>query len=373
MPKKAYDIQVLIDSTGLAPEEGIKQCGSRRAYFDRLENFEAGVQQLLDTLTDAMSRKAKKELTNPLATLQRKLRDISEEKISGIIGELLATAPQCGDSIVFEKMRKILKGMTNLCKKIRDSETAPSIDDEPIEEFESKDVGEDTLCAREAEEAEVTGIPRQAEKGASMKTRPHVVFFSNLLALVERFEFDAALTEAKALLDFSYNEEIDNALKKISNCLSSFNYTDALTHAKNLASYVASLEKESGGKTLKKKILAIDDVPDVLNLLKTMLSDDYNVYCVTNHAAAIKFLSSNTPDLILLDIEMPQMDGFELLKVIRRMSSCKKIPVVFLTGNVSVENVKTSVELGGNDFIKKPVDYDILTSKLERHLKSDRT
>lgn len=64
-----------------------------------------------------------------------------------------------------------------------------------------------------------------------------------------------------------------------------------------------------------KKILAIDDVPDVLTTVKSVLSKRYTVYGVTNHKAALKFLTSNQADLILLDIEMPDMDGFAMQKI----------------------------------------------------------
>lgn len=369
MPKKAYDIRKLADSTALTPEKSINLCGSRRAYFDKLENFESGTRQLLDTLGDATTRRAKNELANPLRILQKKLLDISEEGLSEDIEIFLIAAQQeRDDSLVFGSAREILKRASSLCRKIRESEVEPSPEDEVTEESGQRRVEEERACATVWGESATTDVPRLPGRGALPKARPRSVFFSNLLGAIERFEYDTALSEIKTLSNFSYDEEIDGSLEKISACLTGFNYTDATALAKDLFSYVAVLERESRGKLLKKKILAIDDVPDVLNLLKTMLCDDYNIYCVTSHTAAIKFLSSNTPDLILLDIEMPQMDGFELLKIIRRMSPCRKTPVVFLTGNVSVENVKTSVELGGNDFIKKPVDYNILMRKLEKHL-----
>lgn len=370
MAGKTYDLVFLTDSTGIVLEKGLESSGSQRVYFEKLESFESGVRQILDTLTDLVGKRAKRELVTPLKSLQDKLARIAEEKLSGTIDEFVTVTLQAeDDAIVYAKIREIIKATNNLCKDIRESEAFGSTpaEDERDAEPEARKRGEPQT--ETANVAGTTGSPKpSASPGSRLKARPRAVFFSGLLAAIERFERDAALHEIRTLANFSYDEEIDGMLEGISEVLTGFNYREALSLAKDMLMYVASLEREAKGGFSKKKILAIDDVPDVLNTLKTMLGCEYNVYCVTHHTAAIKFLSNNTPDLILLDIEMPEMDGFELLKIIRRMSSCRRTPVVFLTGNVSVENVKTSVELGGNDFIKKPVDFEVLTAKLRKHL-----
>ena len=115
-----------------------------------------------------------------------------------------------------------------------------------------------------------------------------------------------------------------------------------------------------------KRILAIDDVPDVLSTIKAVLQDSYTVFGVTNGMSAMKFLANNTADLILLDIEMPDMDGFTLLRIIRQMENYKKTPVVFLTGNASVEYIRTAIENGGNDFVKKPFEVHVLKEKIRK-------
>jgi CheY-like chemotaxis protein len=99
-----------------------------------------------------------------------------------------------------------------------------------------------------------------------------------------------------------------------------------------------------------------------------MLMYRFNVYGVTNAKAAFKFLGQTLPDIILLDIEMPDMNGIELLKEIRRMPGCEEIPILFLTGEASISNIKESLASGGNDFIKKPVEKNLLISRIEKHL-----
>ncbi len=101
-------------------------------------------------------------------------------------------------------------------------------------------------------------------------------------------------------------------------------------------------------------------VPDVLSTVKAVLRNTYAVYGLINHMAALKFLTSNSADLILLDIEMPDMNGFALLGIIRKIRAYESMPVIFLTGNASVENIKKAHSAGSNDFAPKPLEAKVL-------------
>lgn len=121
-------------------------------------------------------------------------------------------------------------------------------------------------------------------------------------------------------------------------------------------------------KNDKRTILAVDDQPDILDTLKKFLKLEYNVYCMTTAEAALKFLKTRTPDLILLDIEMPDMNGIELLEILRDMDKLKNVPIVFLTGNSGMDNLQ-EVALGGADgFIQKPVDFKFV-KRIEKYIK----
>jgi len=191
--------------------------------------------------------------------------------------------------------------------------------------------------------------------------------FEKLEMLIENFELDEALSMVKSLVKYSYDEKIDAVLDNVHHALSIFDYEKALNEMQAILEVVKNIAHMEGIHA-KKKILAIDDIPDVLNTVKSILSDRYAVYGVTNHKAALKFLTSNSADLILLDIEMPDMDGFSLLSIIRRISTYEKTPVLFLTGSISIENVKRSHASGANDFIRKPVDSAILNERVKRYL-----
>ena len=109
-------------------------------------------------------------------------------------------------------------------------------------------------------------------------------------------------------------------------------------------------ESESG----KKSILAVDDSAFFLDTLKMSLLDtEYKFVGVSSGAAALKYLQNHSPDLFILDIEMPEMDGYELAQKIREHRM--KAPILFLTGNATREYVHKALEAGAADFIVKPV------------------
>jgi len=112
-------------------------------------------------------------------------------------------------------------------------------------------------------------------------------------------------------------------------------------------------------------ILVVDDVLENLKLLIYILKDNtFTVRAVQNGEAAIKAISNRTPDLILLDINLPDMSGFDVSSSI--ISS--GIPIIFLSGNTDYNSKKRAFELGGVDYITKPFnDFEVL-ARVKTHL-----
>ncbi len=200
------------------------------------------------------------------------------------------------------------------------------------------------------------------------KVAPNAEAFNLLRDLIGRFETDAAMRQVTLLAASSYTRAIDDTLKAIKTALQGFDHDHAAALTGKLLELATNMRPDAEPENAKKKILAIDDVPDILNTVKSALKDKYIVYGVTNHMAALKFLTNNSADLILLDIEMPDMDGFTLLGIIRKIKAYEATPAVFLTGSVTVENVVKSRKAGGNDFIKKPLDVQVLLAKMAKYL-----
>ena len=128
-----------------------------------------------------------------------------------------------------------------------------------------------------------------------------------------------------------------------------------------------SAEAENAVNPEDKIILAVDDSPFFLTLLKNCLSQlPYRQNFVTSGPTAMRFLEKHTPSLFILDILMPGMDGFELTKLIK--DSGFTAPVIFLTGNASKENIQKAIDVGAADFLVKPINYELVLSKVEEYI-----
>ncbi len=115
-----------------------------------------------------------------------------------------------------------------------------------------------------------------------------------------------------------------------------------------------------------KTILVVDDAPANLDLLVGLLKEEYNVKVAVNGELALKIAgSANPPDLILLDIVMPGMDGMEVCRRLKADPVTEEIPIIFLSGQASGEQCDEGMELGGEAYLQKPVEPGSLFSLLE--------
>ena len=123
-------------------------------------------------------------------------------------------------------------------------------------------------------------------------------------------------------------------------------------------------------KTERSTVLVVDDTPDNLQLLSELLMDDYRVRVADNGTKALAICCSDTPpDLVLLDIMMPDMDGFEVARRMREHPSAEAIPVIFVSAMTGVDAQIKGLALGAVDFITKPVDPDLLRPRVRNFLR----
>ncbi len=125
---------------------------------------------------------------------------------------------------------------------------------------------------------------------------------------------------------------------------------------------------QKGCPVEKKKLLIVDDIPENLTILYKMLHDDYEIIGAMNGPDALKLAQSAMPDLILLDIMMPEMNGFEVCRILKEDATIKNIPVIFVTAlDEEAEEVK-GFSLGAVDYITKPFRPAILKRRVKTHL-----
>lgn len=119
----------------------------------------------------------------------------------------------------------------------------------------------------------------------------------------------------------------------------------------------------------KPRILVIDDAPQILSLMDELLSEDYIVKVAPNGQRGLKLAQAvPRPDLILLDVMMPEMDGFEVCRQLKALEETRGIPVIFLTAKTQLADEQHGFELGAVDYISKPVSPPIVQARVRTHL-----
>ncbi len=125
--------------------------------------------------------------------------------------------------------------------------------------------------------------------------------------------------------------------------------------------------------TNKRSIVAVDDSMIILRMLEKLLSKEYVFHAFSKGMRALKYLKDEgRPDLIILDIEMPEIDGFKMLEMIRQKDELKEVPVLFLTSNRDKDHVVKAIEGGANDYTLKPIDEEVFMDKVRKLLKEDK-
>ncbi|MBP3594973.1 MAG: diguanylate cyclase [Lachnospiraceae bacterium] len=120
-----------------------------------------------------------------------------------------------------------------------------------------------------------------------------------------------------------------------------------------------------------KRILVVDDSTTILKFVEDILKEKYNPVLVKSGELALAYLAENQVDMVLLDIFMPKMDGFETFKRIKEMEPKRDIPVVFFTSGVEAENEIKALAMGAKDFIRKPFVPQVMMNRINNILELD--
>jgi putative two-component system response regulator len=128
-------------------------------------------------------------------------------------------------------------------------------------------------------------------------------------------------------------------------------------------------DQERGRKT----ILAVDDIVTVLTMIRKILDNTYEVCLAKSAEIALTILNSNKVDLILLDIDMPEMSGFDFLSSLRENPRFTDIPVIFVTAHATRDFIVQANKAGAKDFVVKPVTPTILLAKINAVLEEEAT
>ncbi|RZL29836.1 MAG: response regulator, partial [Rubrivivax sp.] len=115
-------------------------------------------------------------------------------------------------------------------------------------------------------------------------------------------------------------------------------------------------------------VLVVDDTPANLTLLAQMLKPEYRVQLAVSGAKALEICRRQPPDLIVLDVMMPELDGYEVCRRLKADPATRRVPVIFLTALTRPEDESTGFEAGGADFIHKPFNPATVLARVRTHL-----
>jgi len=124
---------------------------------------------------------------------------------------------------------------------------------------------------------------------------------------------------------------------------------------------------------MSRTVLIADDEANLLNLLKDNLEESgYTVLTATDGEEALHLWLENRPDVIVLDIEMPKMNGWQVLEEVRRVSKDKELPVILvLSAYTQPEDIRRGLKLGANKYLTKPFKLKVLVESIEEFLKKN--
>src|SRR3984885_11132098 len=121
--------------------------------------------------------------------------------------------------------------------------------------------------------------------------------------------------------------------------------------------------------TEKKLVLVVDDAPANLQIVHSILKQDFKILVATSGAKALELASNDPqPELILLDVEMPEMNGYEVCAILKSKPETRDIPVIFLTRKTDVEDETRGFEVGAVDYIHKPFSPAVVKARVHTHL-----
>ena len=123
-------------------------------------------------------------------------------------------------------------------------------------------------------------------------------------------------------------------------------------------------------ENIKQKILVVDDSTENIELLFSMLENNYQVLFATSGPKAILLAEQALPDIILLDIVMPEMDGYEVISALKKNNNTKAIPVIFLTAKTATSDLIKGFKMGSVDYIAKPFVEEEIKVRINTHLQN---
>lgn len=312
---------------GLNVTEGIKNCGSKKLFIELLGDFYKLIEpksvKLEKCLADGMLR----DYTIEVHALKNTARMIGAIELS----ELFYQMEQLGNAGEQEEIIKRTPEVLDLYRSYK----------EVLKEY-----GKDDNANRQS---------------VSIETMEQTLM--RLHDAVDSFDLDGADSAMKELESYSFPVDMQPMVEQLSAYVADVAMEDIITLTESMCERLHSCESDD-----RAVIMLVDD--DVINskAVTNMLQDEYRVIAVESGKAALEQLKNNVPDLILLDVHMPEMDGHDVIHVLKENQNYADIPVIFLTSDEDENTEMQGFSEGAIDFLKKPFRKGVAVQRIRRIL-----
>jgi CheY-like chemotaxis protein len=370
--------------------------GKLSNFVQLLNSFTDNLPEIEKKINNALLKRDYDTLAKHLSTVRDMLGKIFAEEIAQDCTKQINWLGSERPEKVEAYMRYFLSNLSILATDIQKAQKQTDEPDTPQKDSDTDKESENTVVGRllEISDLKITGIIQQmGDDELQNYLQVLDTFIDNFPGLEEKINealktknndaLKKHLTDVKDILEKIHADEMaQDCTKQISLIAStSAEKTEAymryflstlsmlsidIQMAQQKIDTTAVQEKVDDNIKSDAKILAVDDTAFFLTILKKILqSTRYKLTCVSSGRDALKYLEKSQPDIILLDIEMPGMDGYELAARIKE--SGQKAPIIFLTGNAKKEYLAKALKVGAVDFIIKPINKDVLLSKIRKY------
>ncbi len=315
----------LLIISGLDVEEGIRNCGSKKLFLELLGDFYK--------LIDPKSEKLEKCLAEDM------LRDYTIE-----VHALKNTARMIGAMELSEQFYQMEK-LGNAGEKEEIVERIPEV----------------LKLYRSYKDVLVNYAKAPVEESIQVSSETIRETLMRLHDAMDSFDLDEADIAMKELESYKLPAEMQSMLGELSAYVADVAMEDVMRLTEAMCERLAT-------NSAKSKIMLVDD--DDLNrkAVSEMLKEEYRVYVASSGKEALELLEKHVPDLILLDVHMPEMDGHDVISILKQNPKYAEVPVVFLTSDADENTEVQGFHEGAIDFIRKPFRKNVATQRIRRIL-----
>ena len=317
---------------GLDVEEGIKNCGSQKLFLELLSDFYKLIEPKSIKMEKCLADGMIKDYTIEVHALKNTARMIGALELSDLFYQM----EQLGNAGDLEQIEKCTPEILNFYRSYKD-----------------------ILI-------EYGRTPQEGQKKVSVEKMQET-----LLALydaVDAFDLDTADLAMKELETYIFPADLQPMVEQLSAYVSDVAMEDVLRVTKEICEKLTTdmaWEKEAPKAAL---ILLVDDDEINTKAVTSMLQEEYCIMTASSGSEALECIKKQIPDLILLDVHMPEMDGHDVIRVLKATPEYSEIPVVFLTSDEDQKTEAQGLSEGAIDFIRKPFAKAVAAQRIRRIL-----